>query len=574
MQRKRVRMLLRVSSNQQLEKDGDLSVQRKILLEYIEKHSDWKLDKKEYFEGSNSGFKNSVDDRDVLQEALDDAKKDEYDILVVYKDDRIGRRMWEIGAYVNELKKCNVDIYTTVDDCISPEADDMMGQLVLAMRYNMAEKSSRDTGVRVRDNAIQFVKSGKFMGGKAPYGYELVYSGELSKHGRALKKPVIVEERIEVIQYIYHLYLFKGFGAVKIAKTLNSDEKYRILAPNKGENWKSGTITSILTNPIYAGYVTYKRREKKQSGQYRRLNSADWIKAEECNPDLVIIDSELWDKAQEERFGRAEYYRLRTNNRTAATIKTSHSSLILLDVIYCGYCGSKLTNASKYNYWTMKDTGEHRKSKTTAYRCIRAWQGEPHEKQKFIHSAGKLDRLVLSAISDYITKVQTEQDAYNIVLQNQQSEKIKLERKIKILQMEKKKLGESVAVIQDKIPDAIQGNYALSVEDLSSAIARLREKTKAKDTEIELEAQALSKANLSLEQWEKIKTKIPSWIEVLEHSDDNAKRQLVNKLIERVEVTADQVVIRFRITLEDFIPKMRQENWQCVSIGQIEINQI
>ena len=43
-------MLLRVSSNQQLEADGDLSVQRQLVLEYIEKRSDWKLDEKEYFE--------------------------------------------------------------------------------------------------------------------------------------------------------------------------------------------------------------------------------------------------------------------------------------------------------------------------------------------------------------------------------------------------------------------------------------------------------------------------------------------------------------------------------------------
>ena len=83
---KRVRMLLRVSSNQQLEADGDLSVQRQLVLEYIEKRSDWKLDEKEYFEGSNSGYKNSVADRDVLQDALQDARNKEYDILVVTEE--------------------------------------------------------------------------------------------------------------------------------------------------------------------------------------------------------------------------------------------------------------------------------------------------------------------------------------------------------------------------------------------------------------------------------------------------------------------------------------------------------
>ena len=57
---KKVRMLLRVSSNQQLEADGDLSVQRNIVLDYISKNNDWELDSKEYFEGGVSGYKNSV----------------------------------------------------------------------------------------------------------------------------------------------------------------------------------------------------------------------------------------------------------------------------------------------------------------------------------------------------------------------------------------------------------------------------------------------------------------------------------------------------------------------------------
>ena len=74
---KRVRMLLRVSSNQQLEADGDLSVQRQLVKDYISNQSDWQLDEKEYFEGSNSGYKNAVADRNILQEALQDAKAKE-----------------------------------------------------------------------------------------------------------------------------------------------------------------------------------------------------------------------------------------------------------------------------------------------------------------------------------------------------------------------------------------------------------------------------------------------------------------------------------------------------------------
>ena len=71
--KKRARMLLRVSSDQQLESDGDLTVQRQLIIEYVKSHSEWILDGKEYFEGSNSGYKNPVADREILQEAYHDA---------------------------------------------------------------------------------------------------------------------------------------------------------------------------------------------------------------------------------------------------------------------------------------------------------------------------------------------------------------------------------------------------------------------------------------------------------------------------------------------------------------------
>lgn len=151
----------------------------------------------------------------------------QYDILVAYKDDRIGRRMWEIGSYVMALKGYGVDIYTAVDGGISPESDDIMGQMMLALRYGNAQKSSSDTGKRVKDTAQKLVQSGKFMGGKAPYGYILEISGEISKHGRVLHHLVIVEEEAEIVRYIYELAANKEFGSQKIAQILNADIKYQ-----------------------------------------------------------------------------------------------------------------------------------------------------------------------------------------------------------------------------------------------------------------------------------------------------------------------------------------------------------
>ena len=139
--KKRVRILLRVSSDQQLEANGDLSIQRKLVVEEVKKHEEWILDSKEYFEGSNSGYKNSVADRDVLQEALRDAENREYDILLAYKDDRLGRRMLEIPMYIMSLKQFGVDVYTVKDGLLTPDLGDVMGMLKLAMQYGMAEKT-------------------------------------------------------------------------------------------------------------------------------------------------------------------------------------------------------------------------------------------------------------------------------------------------------------------------------------------------------------------------------------------------------------------------------------------------
>lgn len=180
-----------------------------------------------------------------------------------------------------------------------------MGQMMLALRFGNAQKSSSDTGMRVKDTAQKLVQQGRFMGGTAPYGYELVLSGELSKHGRALHKLVIVPEKAEVVKYIYDLSLNKEFGSAKIAKILNEDAYYKTMAPN--DVWKGGTITSILTNPVYAGHVAYKRRERV-NGIYHRLMDKEWIKSSQPDENIQIIDGAVWDMVQEKRKIRADRY--------------------------------------------------------------------------------------------------------------------------------------------------------------------------------------------------------------------------------------------------------------------------
>ena len=545
---KRVRMLLRVSSNQQLEADGDLSVQRQLVKDYIFSQSDWQLDEKEYFEGSNSGYKNAVADRNILQEALQDAKAKEYDILVVYKDDRIGRRMWEIGAYVMSLKSFGVDIYTVKDGCISPESDDIMGQMMLALRYGNAQKSSSDTGMRVKDTAQKLVQKGKFMGGKAPYGYKLELSGEVSKHGRALHHLVVVPEQAEVVKYIYELSLHKEFGATKISKILNEHEIYKDRAPR--DIWKSGTIVSILTNPVYAGYTAYKRRERVD-GRYHRLDSKDWIFAEKPDTEIVIIDENMWNQVQDTRKQRADKYIKSLENQNVTVIRRNSGMLALIDVLHCGYCGRKMTNGSKYNYWTIKDTGEKRTSKIAIYKCPNAWNGIPHEKTKQ-YRADQIEPVVFEALAEYIGKLQENEDVFTQIEENQSRQKAVKQSELDKEQSELENIQQKISVMENNIPNAMTGDYPLSLEELVGIIRKHKELEQKHKRIVEERKAELDAMKVSMDDWENIRSKIPTWQDVFWNADTTTKRVLVNKLIERIDITKDSVNIRFKINLNDF----------------------
>ncbi|WP_419507766.1 recombinase family protein [Blautia sp.] len=544
-------MLLRVSSNQQLEADGDLSVQRQLVLEYIEKRSDWKLDEKEYFEGSNSGYKNSVADRDVLQDALQDARNKEYDILVAYKDDRIGRRMWEIGAYVMSLKNCGVDIYTVKDGCISPESDDIMGQMVLALRYGNAQKSSSDTGMRVKDTAKKLVQRGKFMGGKAPYGYTLELSGEISKHGRALKHLVIDEKKAEVVTYIYNLAVQKEYGSVKIAKILNSHDQYKNEAPN--DVWKAGTIASILTNPIYAGYTAYNRRTRID-GKYHKIGSDDWIIAEESNPEIAIITTDIWNRAQDMRKKRADEIAKKEEHKpyNINVIKNNTGTLALIDVLYCGYCGRKMTNGSRYNYWKIKSTGERRSGKVGLYKCQDMWSGTVHPGRGFCR-ADRIEPIVFSAISEYIGKLQENENVFQEIEVNKRAEKRSLNSELDKDRQELVKIQKKIDVMEENIPQAMTGEYPLSLEDLVRLIDKQKDMYRKQQEIIKQKERKMENMDVSITEWDYLKKQIPTWQQVFLEADAHTKRVLVDKLIERIDIKEEQITIRFRIRLEDFI---------------------
>lgn len=542
---KKVRTLLRVSSRQQLH-DDDIPIQRAEAEQFISKHADWIFDK-EYLEKGISAYHNGVEDREVLQEIMQDAKKGDFDILLAYMSDRIGRQE-EYSFYVAELNRLGIEVWTIKDGQLKTE--EHIDKLLNYIRFWQNEGESKKTGMRVHDTMVEMVKEGKFVGGKAPYGYKLVLSGEISNHGRALHKLLIVPEQAEIVRMIFSYAVNKGMGFQKIAKTLNETE---IPAPTTSE-WKSGTIRSILMNPVYMGYVAYNRRKSGREN-YTHLDRRDWTYAKEQNPDLMIVSQEVWERAQEIREARKK----KINESKQATNEmymeqyhvpfSTRGRLALTGLVCCGYCGAKLKNTGYANHWTCKTTGEKKVSYVGRYGC-------PNQcKQRSSYSQDYLESIVFSGAEDYLDHLK-KIDIRTEIEEMQQQQSKNIHREMKDLDKELQGLDIDICTLEDKLPEAIRGEFAFSADKLSSMIGE--KETRKKELEkvrSRLQAQ-LEELLIKQEDMKQFIELIPNWRELFEESDVPTKRMLLSTLIDRIIVTDDEINIKFKISLDyqkDFI---------------------
>ena len=85
--------------------------------------------------------------------------------------------------------------------------------------------------------------------------------------------------------------------------------------------------------------------------------------AKEADKSIQLIEPDIWNRVQEKRKIRGHKYIESLADKDVNVIHKNDGILPLIDVLYCGYCGGKLTNGSRYNYWTIKSTGEKRASK-------------------------------------------------------------------------------------------------------------------------------------------------------------------------------------------------------------------
>lgn len=539
---KKVRTLLRVSSRQQLH-DDDIPIQRAEAKQYIARQQDWVFDK-EYLEKGISAYHNGVDDREVLQEIMQDAKNGEFDILLAYMSDRIGRQE-EYSFYVAELNHLGIEVWTIKDGQLKTE--EHIDKLLNYIRFWQNEGESKKTGMRVHDTMAEMVKEGKFVGGKAPYGYKLVLSGEISNHGRALHRLVIVPKHAEVVRQIYSYAVNQGMGFQKIANTLNENG---IPAPIL-EKWKSGTVRSILMNPVYMGYIAYNRRKDGHANS-TRLDRKEWIYAREQNPEIVIVPQEIWERAQEIREARKK--RINESKQTTSDLYmeqynvpfSTRGKLALTGLVYCGYCGKRLKNTGYANHWTSKKTGEEKVSYAGRYGCPN------HCKPRSSYSQEYLESIVFATVESYLENLK-KIDVSNEIEEMQSQQSKSITREMKDLEKEIKNLVSDIATLEEKLPDAIRGDFAFSVEKLSVMV---NEKDSRKN-EMEIARKRLKRQleeiSVHSEEMKQLIDLMPKWSELFQESDTQTKQMVLSALVDRIIVKEEEITIKFKIRPEDSV---------------------
>jgi DNA invertase Pin-like site-specific DNA recombinase len=108
---KRVWCLYRVSTKGQVSADEDIPMQKNACHNFVSTHKDWEITN-ELYERGVSGWKKKADERDALNDIREAAVNREFDVLLVFMFDRLGRRDDETPFVINFLIENAVEVWS------------------------------------------------------------------------------------------------------------------------------------------------------------------------------------------------------------------------------------------------------------------------------------------------------------------------------------------------------------------------------------------------------------------------------------------------------------------------------
>ena len=246
MDKKRVNTLYRVSTKKQLDRnENDIPMQRNSCREFIERQG-WIL-QKEFEEKGISGSKVSAVNRDAIQDLKEAAERKEFDILLVFMFDRLGRIEDETPFVLSWFVDHGIEVWSVKEG--QQRLDSHADRLINYIRFWQAAGESEKTSIRVKERAQQMKSEGQYTGGFVPYGYRLAHKGRFNKKGEPAKDLEIDPVSSNMVKMIYRMTIVDGYGSYRVANYLNT-HGYKTVNDGK---FQCNTINRIIKNPIYRG---------------------------------------------------------------------------------------------------------------------------------------------------------------------------------------------------------------------------------------------------------------------------------------------------------------------------------
>ncbi len=520
---KRVYCLYRVSTKEQVDKD-DIPMQKTACHEFAERQNEWVITK-EFFEKGISGYKISAEDRDAIQDIKSAAENKEFDILLVFMFDRLGRRQNETPFVVEWFNQQGVEVWSTQEgqQRFESEAD----YLINFMRFWQANGESRKTSTRVKTRLSQLTAEGVYTGGATPYGYKLVPSGNFNKRGKELKDIVIEEDEAKIVQLIFEKTLKEGIGSYQMADLLNSKQ----LRTHNGSKFQSNTINRILKNRMYCGY---------------------FISGETVSPHLPriqIIDEHIFNQVQ-----RILKQRSTKNDEKQQIAKTTRGSTLLSGNVYCAHCGGKMISTSHVDKYTRKDGSLYESRRSRYMCCNRVRKKTCHEAQS-VYSAEKVDKAVESIILEYLSRIK-ETPRSIAVERRYKAELNYLRKKIRTMQEENENLKKQLMELSGEIANALMGNSKFSVDILANTINDTKLKISENTAEIAKLESELNNQESAVQNINKYYDAFSGWADEYQHASLAQKKMIICNLIKEVHIGKDyEIDIIFDMNYEQFLTK-------------------
>lgn len=277
----RAAIYCRVSTKEQADFGYSIHEQEQKLIEYCNRQG---IEIVKYYADRGISGK-SIKGRPDLQLLLNDAKQKAFDIVLVWKINRISRKLSDLLQIVEILDRNSVSFKSITEDF---DNSTPAGKMQFQMMGIIGEFERGSIAENVRMGMIARAKTGCFNGGQV-LGYD---SKVLGREGqkRPVKGLVVNESEAKLVRYIFQMYS-EGKGYKAIANELNA-QGYKT---KKGNSFSINAVRAILLNPIYIGKIQYNRftdwANKRRRGASENIVLVDGIHE-------PIIDITTWDKVQ------------------------------------------------------------------------------------------------------------------------------------------------------------------------------------------------------------------------------------------------------------------------------------